>query len=472
MPRPDMAKSLADPLPAAPRSVHFTSEPPLPTAVNPPWACLLGTWLAVAFAILAAPLIGRSGLRRLVLRARPIRDGDWTTLLRELTNHLNLARRVTLFRSHRRHHAHHLGLPGPAILLPASADHWPAARRRDVLLHELAHVQRFDCLTQAVAQVACALYWFNPLVWLAARRMRIERERACDDIVLRAGSRASDYAGHLLEIARSLRVSPVAALAAVAMARRSQLEGRLLAILDPNRSRGGLGRALAMLALLSLFVAMVPLATVRLSAPATTKETTSMNTTLEDDLKKEPDARMIVTGRVLDPARQADGGRAGRRHRAAPRAEVGTVEKMDPTFCSAMARPMPTAASGWTQRVPRSARYFEVHALAASSRLRRWLDSSQPDAEQPTADIRLQPEQVIQGRLVDVSGQPAAGVEIQVHHLGRRLATEARRHRSSSLVVRPSRGTPCLAEARHDRRPGPVHTRRHRPRFLRLSRRP
>ena len=97
------------------------------------------------------------------------------------------------------------GIFNPSVLMPADADTWPAQRLRVVLLHELAHVKRRDCLTHVVAQIACAAYWFNPLAWMAARRVRTERERACDDLVLASGTRGSDYAEELLEIARVMR---------------------------------------------------------------------------------------------------------------------------------------------------------------------------------------------------------------------------------------------------------------------------
>jgi hypothetical protein len=81
----------------------------------------------------------------------------------------------------------------------------------------------------------CAFYWFNPLAWLAARRMCVERERACDDLVLAGGSRASDYSEHLLEIARSFRRIPQ--VTAIAMARSPQLVKRVQAIMDAKCNR-------------------------------------------------------------------------------------------------------------------------------------------------------------------------------------------------------------------------------------------
>jgi hypothetical protein len=99
-------------------------------------------------------------------------------------------------------------------------------------------VARRDCLTQHLAQVACALYWFNPLVWIVERRMTLERERACDDIAMGQGNSAEGYATLLLDVARRTCERALPRAAMLAMARPSELEHRLLSILDPGRDRG------------------------------------------------------------------------------------------------------------------------------------------------------------------------------------------------------------------------------------------
>jgi hypothetical protein len=99
-------------------------------------------------------------------------------------------------------------------------------------VHELMHVRRGDRRTLALAQLACAIYWFNPLIWYAAAALARERERACDDEVLRWGAKPSAYASLLLELARAQSAwTPAAALS---MARPSAIEGRLLQILGSS----------------------------------------------------------------------------------------------------------------------------------------------------------------------------------------------------------------------------------------------
>ena len=88
------------------------------------------------------------------------------------------------------------GVLRPVILLPADAAGWPEERLTMALLHELAHVKRWDCLTQLIARAACAVYWFNPLSWLALARVRSEQEQASDDLALGCGLDRHAYADH------------------------------------------------------------------------------------------------------------------------------------------------------------------------------------------------------------------------------------------------------------------------------------
>jgi TonB family protein len=154
------------------------------------------------------------------------------------------------------------GIFRPAVLMPAGASEWAPERLRVVLLHELAHIRRGDLATHLLARLALSLHWWNPLAWYAWRAFVKERERATDDLVLSAGERASDYAGHLLEIARAFQPEPATAAAALAMARRSELEGRLVAILDTRISRSPAGRRAAVVAALAAVALAAPFAAV------------------------------------------------------------------------------------------------------------------------------------------------------------------------------------------------------------------
>jgi beta-lactamase regulating signal transducer with metallopeptidase domain len=194
-------------------------------------------WLSGFVLILLPVLVAHLRLRRIASSARLVTRGKWIETLERARNRGKISRRVTLLESGDAAMPMTWGVFSPVLLLPAGADAWPEWKRRNILLHELAHVERFDCLSQMIAQIACALYWFNPLVWVVARRMRVERELACDDRVIGAGSRASDYAAHLLDVARSLRPERATAHAAIAMARPSHLAGRLVAVLDRDRNR-------------------------------------------------------------------------------------------------------------------------------------------------------------------------------------------------------------------------------------------
>jgi beta-lactamase regulating signal transducer with metallopeptidase domain len=205
------------------------------------WAILLVVYVVGVAGVLLSLTLHHWRARRLAARATEVIDGPWVAQIANASAELGVRRRVRLLRSREVALPMTFGTRVPAILIPATADLWTDDRRRAVLLHELAHVARYDCLTQTLALVACAAYWPHPAVWWVARQLRVERELACDDRVLAAGAEADAYAGHLLEIAYSLGGRRAPALA-VSMARPNQLEGRLLAALDPARNRRSPGR--------------------------------------------------------------------------------------------------------------------------------------------------------------------------------------------------------------------------------------
>ena len=211
-----------------------TLDAPSPQTGTVVWTALLSIWIAGAILVLARQGIEIAAVRRLVRSCRPIAGDGWSELLAESQAKLRLRRSVSLLQSETAIIPITCGVWRPVVLLPAFSVDWSPERRRCVLLHELAHVKRLDVLYQMVARVACGFYWLNPLVWYAAGRLRIERELACDDCVVAAGERASDYAEQLVEIARSCRTLRLAA--GVAMARSSKLEGRVVALLDRARS--------------------------------------------------------------------------------------------------------------------------------------------------------------------------------------------------------------------------------------------
>jgi beta-lactamase regulating signal transducer with metallopeptidase domain len=202
-------------------------------------------WLAGAIIVLARLATGMFRVRRIVGRSQYVIDYHWGALVRKLAGQLHIPDHIALLSSEYVAMPLTWGVWNPVVLLPEEADQWSAEWRRIVLLHELAHIKRRDCLTQLLAQVVCAIYWFNPLVWVAARRLRVEREIACDDYVLQAGTRASDYAKHLLDLAGVMNTNgspaglPSPAAAGIAC---SQLESRVRSILDPAIKRKSLSR--------------------------------------------------------------------------------------------------------------------------------------------------------------------------------------------------------------------------------------
>ncbi len=238
------------------------------TGAGPSWPA----WLALAWAVGALLvalrfLRGHFAARRLARAAQPAHAQAWLSARHEAAAALAIAGDVGLGRSEAIASPMTIGVLHPQVLLPVAADAWSPGRLRAVLMHELGHVRRHDTLIQLVAQLACALYWWNPLAWLAAARLRVEREQACDDLVLEAGIQPSSYAADLLAVARCISPDQAAHVVAIRMVEPSWMEARLRRILDPATPHRPLGARFRRVARVSTLVFVVTLACT--SAPRT-----------------------------------------------------------------------------------------------------------------------------------------------------------------------------------------------------------
>lgn len=208
-------------------------------------------------------LAGLGRLAWIASHAVRVQDGPWVRIAAQVSGVLGVTRRVRILQTEAPGLLATWGLVRPCVLLPAHAPQWSEQRIRVVLSHELAHIRRHDWLVQMAAELLRIVYWFNPLLWLACVRLRRESEQACDDVVLRAGVPAREYAAHLLELARSCRRPAPRFASALPMARPSTLERRIGAMLNPGLDRATLSRRAIGLTALALLVVTLPTAAFR-----------------------------------------------------------------------------------------------------------------------------------------------------------------------------------------------------------------
>ncbi len=234
---------------AAPQSTSLSTSVPL---------ILLGLWIFGALVVLGGVGVGVARLRWIEARATRIGEGRLFQRLELAADRAKVSRVPVLLRGDDRTIPMTWGVRRAVIMLPVEAEEWETWRVDAVLAHELGHVSRGDYVSQMVAQAVCALHWFNPLTWVAAHRMRVEREHACDDFVLRLGYDGYSYAQELVELARALRAPRMAG--ALCFARANRLRDRLAALLDESRDRRPLTHGTAVAITAVTLVALLPLA--------------------------------------------------------------------------------------------------------------------------------------------------------------------------------------------------------------------
>lgn len=375
-------------------------------------------WLLGAVIAVLPLIFGAARTFILQRRARPIDDAAWNALLEELCARLALSRPVELLETEAATMPMTWGLLRPVVLLPAQARDWSEQLLRVVLLHELAHVKRCDVGFQMLGRVTCALHWFHPLAWYALRRLRIERELACDDCVVLAGERASDYAAELLKIARTYRPVPLAA--AVAMAQRSNLELRIRSMFDracshlPVSARAG-RLLLTGVAMLATTVAAIRLAPRVAAHDESTRQVHAEPTPRRpaETESRESSAPRVVRGTVFDPDGQPLSGAT-----VFVRTAIAGAEDKPLSTVTTDAAGHYEISFRWPALDDRIGAKPEMLVVAASDGGAADWQYLKQEASQEVA-LRLPAEKSIEGRIVNAEGKPLPNVELSVDEIER-----------------------------------------------------
>lgn len=232
-----------------------------PSAPFDATAILLAIWIVGVVVNLTGLCIGLWRLRQIAARAAIVREGPWADAARLVSDQFGMRTPVTLLQSDLPAVLVTWGFFAPKVMLPIDAASWDVDRIHVVLAHELAHVRRHDWIVQIGSELVRIANWFNPLVWLAAARLRLESERACDDAVVNLGVSGREYAEHLLELARQFGRARHASFPAVAIVPRpSNLERRVTAMLNARLSRHPLSRRARLATFSALLTVAIPIA--------------------------------------------------------------------------------------------------------------------------------------------------------------------------------------------------------------------
>lgn len=233
-----------------------------------PLTLLLTAWAAVA--CLAVGRLARAlwRLRSLRHRTTPLHDARWSAALSDVSARLDLRTPVTVRCGDSDAPVITWGLRTPQLLVPASAPQWSDAQMRLVLTHELSHVARRDWAWLVLMEVARALYWWQPLMWLAVRAARRDAEHACDDLVLRHEERPSHYAQVLVDLARTTRIAHSSVVTPITQV--SFLERRISAMLDSTINHAPVRQLTRSLVVASLVLVSLAVAGAGAQTPSST----------------------------------------------------------------------------------------------------------------------------------------------------------------------------------------------------------
>jgi uncharacterized protein (TIGR03435 family) len=198
-------------------------------------ASAAGLWLCGSLGVLGVWCLRWRRVSAVLRRAQPCTAGREFDALRELERECGQRQQIPLRISRDSMEPGIFGIVRPCLIWPIGiSEHLSDAHLSAILAHELWHVRRRDNLAAALHMVVQAAFWFHPLVWWMGARLVEERERACDEQVLRFGGEAHVYAESILRACKFCVEAPLACVAGVA---GSDLKRRIARIMQSKSAQ-------------------------------------------------------------------------------------------------------------------------------------------------------------------------------------------------------------------------------------------
>lgn len=264
------------------------------------WSEMLWAIWLLGFLLMTGRLAAAIWLQRRRLgRMTTIDDADWTSMASAIASQLGVRRSFSTLQSSATSVPMTCGIFRSVVIVPADWSTWSEEHSRCVLSHELAHIRRCDVAIQMFARMVAAVYWFNPMVWFAVYRLRVEREFACDDAVLLSGRRPTEYANALLTTLRSSR-QPRPDLG-VAMVDSARLDRRVESILDRKQPRVPPGRRAGLLLTLFTVCCVLLIGTATLTTIASNAQDTDFSFGTASGTAVELSQTITIQGVVTGP---------------------------------------------------------------------------------------------------------------------------------------------------------------------------
>jgi beta-lactamase regulating signal transducer with metallopeptidase domain len=204
---------------------------------TPPWIFwALCCWITGVAICLVYTLTGRIGVKHVCRKISPHGNEDLKIHISSIAREMGIARKIEVVVSSRCRIPFTYRCIHPVLVIPTEAKDWPKSKLENILIHELAHIRRHDCVVLFLIRLLCSFFWYIPVMWIGLTHLQIEQEKICDSVAVQNGKQPFAYARHMIELARSARGLVLWSGIFIMKRKKKMLEKRISNVLEAKGS--------------------------------------------------------------------------------------------------------------------------------------------------------------------------------------------------------------------------------------------